>query len=54
MYNLNGKASMWWQDLKITKKLKENDLKWDTLTKLSQEKYMFELSLITKSNISMS
>ena len=34
VYNLKGKASIWWQDLKISHGLKENNLEWAEFKKL--------------------
>ena len=28
IYNLKGKASIWWQDIKISQGLKEKNLEW--------------------------
>jgi hypothetical protein len=28
IYNLKGEASIWWQDLKLAKGLKEKQMKW--------------------------
>ena len=42
IYNLNGKASRWWRDLKHTKKYELREVCWDTFRKLFQEKYMSE------------
>ena len=42
IYNLNGKATRWWRDLKHTKKYELREVCWDTFRKLFQEKYMSE------------
>ena len=42
IYNLNGKETRWWRDLKHTKKDELREIRWDTFRKLFQEKYMSE------------
>ena len=42
IYNLNGKETRWWRDLKHTKKDELREICWDTFRKLFQEKYMSE------------
>lgn len=38
IYNLNGKAKIWWQDLKLVKGLKWKNIEWKDFKK----QYMFE------------
>ena len=33
IYNLKGKASIWWEDLKLAKGLKEKQLEWSDFKK---------------------
>jgi hypothetical protein len=33
IYNIKGKASIWWQDLKLPKGLKEKQLEWSDFKK---------------------
>ena len=42
IYNLNGKATRWWRDLRQTKKDELWEICWDTFRKFFQEKYMSE------------
>ena len=42
IYNLNGKASRWWRDLKHTKKDELQEIHWKIFQNLFQEKYMSE------------
>ena len=42
IYNLNGKATRWWRDLKHTKKDEMREIRWDTFQNIFQEKYMSE------------
>jgi hypothetical protein len=37
IYNLKGKASIWWQDLKLAKGLKEKQMEWSEFKKSFQE-----------------
>ena len=38
-YNLKGKASIWWKDLKISHALKQKNLEWSEFKKLFKKKY---------------
>ena len=40
VYNLKGKASIWWQDLKISHGFKEKNIEWDEFTKLFKKQYL--------------
>ena len=40
VYNMNGKASIWWQDLKISNGLKEKNMEWSKFKKLFKKHYM--------------
>jgi hypothetical protein len=42
IYNLKGKASIWWQDLKLAKGLKEKQLEWSDFKKYFKKQYLFE------------
>ena len=42
IYNLNGKATRWWIDLKHTKKDELKEIWWSKFHKIFQEKYMME------------
>jgi hypothetical protein len=42
IYNLKGKASIWWQDLKLAKGLKEKQLEWFDFKKYLQKQYLSE------------
>ena len=42
IYNLNGKESRWWRDLKHTKREEVKDIRWSTFSKIFQEMYMSE------------
>ena len=42
IYNLNGKATRGWRDLKHTKKDELREISWDTFRNFFQEKYMSE------------
>ena len=42
IYNLNGKATRWWRDLKHTKKDELREIRWENFQKIFQEKYMSE------------
>jgi hypothetical protein len=39
IYNLKGKASIWWQDLKLAKGLKEKQLEWFNFKKYFKSYY---------------
>ena len=40
IYNLNGKATRWWRDLKHTNKDELREIRWIKFRKIFQEKYM--------------
>ena len=40
IYNLKGKASIWWQDLKLAKGLKEKQLEWSDFNKYFKKQYL--------------
>ena len=40
IYNLKGKASIWWQDLKLAKGLKEKQMEWSDFEKYFKKKYL--------------
>jgi hypothetical protein len=41
-FNLNGKASIWWEDLKNVKGIHEEDLSWERFEKYFRKKYLLE------------
>jgi hypothetical protein len=41
-FNLNGKASIWWEDLKNVKWIHEEDLSWERFEKYFSKKYLSE------------
>ena len=41
-FNLNGKASIWWEDLKNMKGVHEEDLSWKRFEKYFRKKYLSE------------
>jgi hypothetical protein len=41
-FNLNRKASIWWEDLKNIKEVREEDLSWERFEKYFQKKYLSE------------
>jgi hypothetical protein len=41
-FNLNGKASIWWEDLKNMKGVREEDLSWKQFEKYFRKKYLSE------------
>ena len=41
-YNLKGKASIWWQDVKISHGLKEKNLEWSKFKNFFKKQYMPE------------
>jgi hypothetical protein len=41
-FNLNGKASIWWEDLKNVKGVCEEDLSWERFEKYFRKKYLSE------------
>ena len=40
IYNLNGRASIWWENLMQSKGIKERWVRWDQSKKYFQEKYL--------------
>ena len=40
IYNLLGKADIWWQDLKRVKGIKEKDLNWSTVKRYFKKKFL--------------
>jgi hypothetical protein len=42
IFNLNGKASIWWEDLKNVKGIHEEDLSWKQFKKTVKKKYLLE------------
>jgi hypothetical protein len=42
IYNLKGKASIWWQDLKLAKGLKEKQMEWSDFKKYFKKQYLSE------------
>lgn len=42
IYNLKGKASIWWQDLKISQGLKEKTMEWEEFKRLFKKQYLSE------------
>jgi hypothetical protein len=40
IFNLNGKASIWWEDLGNVKGFHEKDLSWKQFDKYLRKKYM--------------
>ena len=43
IYNLKGKANIWWQDLKISHGLKEKNLEWLEFKKLFKKQYLSKI-----------
>jgi hypothetical protein len=42
IYNLKGKAIIWWQDLKLAKSLKEKQMEWYDFKKYFKKQYLSE------------
>ena len=42
IYNLKGRANIWWQDLNISQGIKEKNLEWSKFKKLFKKQYMSE------------
>ena len=40
IYNLIGKADIWWQDLKWVKGIKEKSINWSTFKKYFKNKFL--------------
>ena len=50
IYNMKGKLSIWWQDLKLAKGLKEKQIEWSNFKK----QYISEITMKEKTNNFMS
>ena len=42
IYNLSGKADIWWQDLKRVKGIKEKEVNWSTFKRYFKKKFLSE------------
>lgn len=42
IYNLTGKADIWWQDLKRIKSIKEKEVTWTMFKSLFKKKFLSE------------
>jgi hypothetical protein len=42
IYNLKGKANIWWKDLKLAMGLKEKQLEWFDFKKYIKKQYLSE------------
>ena len=42
IYNLTGKADIWWQDLKRVKGIREKNINWSTFKKFFKKKFLSE------------
>ena len=42
IYNLTGKAYIWWQDLKRVKGIREKNINWSTFKKYFKNKFLSE------------
>ena len=42
IYNLTGKADIWWQDLKRVKGIREKNINWSTFKKYFKNKFLSE------------
>jgi len=42
IYNLKGKANIWWQALKLAKGLKEKQMEWEDFKKYFKKQYLSE------------
>ena len=42
IYNLTGKANIWWQDLKRVKGIREKNINWGTFKKYFKKKFLSE------------
>ena len=40
IYNLTGKADIWWQDLKRVKVIREKNINWSTFKKYFKNKFV--------------
>lgn len=40
IYNLKGKAIIWWQDLKLAKGLKDKQMEWSDFNKYFKKQYL--------------
>jgi hypothetical protein len=43
IYNMKGKASIFWKDLKLAKGLKEKRMKWSQFNKYFKKQYLSEI-----------
>jgi hypothetical protein len=50
IYNQKGKASIWWQDLKLAKGLKEKQMELSDLKKYFKKQYLSESYYERKTN----
>ena len=42
IYNLKGKVSIWWQDMKISQGLKQKNLEWSEFKKFFKKQCLLE------------
>ena len=42
IYNLSGKANIWWQYLKRVRGIREKNVNWSTFKKYFKNKFLFE------------
>ena len=42
IYNLSGKADIWWQDLKKVKGIRDKNVNWSTFKKYFKKKFLSE------------
>ena len=43
IFNLNGRASIWWEHFKQVKKINERKLKWKQFKKYFRQKYLSDM-----------
>ena len=48
IYNLTGKAVIWWKDLKAVKNIKDKGVEWDHFKKYFRKRYMYEAEALDK------
>ena len=53
-FNLNGRASIWWENLRQVKKINDRNIMWKQFKKYFKKKYLFTGTMMTRSNNSMS
>jgi hypothetical protein len=53
IFNLNGGASIWWEDLKNVKGIKESKLTWKQFEKYFRKAYLLESIMMVRSRNSM-